>query len=418
MPYQKQPNFLDSYLEYTSETECPTGYHRWAILGALSAWLGRNFYTNIGHSRINSNMYVMLMGVAGCRKTTAIKIATKLLKSAGYSSFSSSKTSKEKFLADLATANYGDDDDENDLQLFDFSIESDDAAAEVLIAADEFNNFAGNGNIEFLSLLGELWDFEGLYTHGKMTSKSIRINNPVVSILAGNTPTNFALAFPKECIGQGIFSRLLLIHGEPTGRRITFPKVPSDAATQALITCLQQIREVCVGKAEFAQESLDILDYIYTNHKPTIDPRFESYENRRFTHLLKLCLIVAACHKRKVITDYDVVYANTILTHAEHSMSRALGEFGMSQKSEINNKLMQLLRAATKPLTMKEIFAQLSNDVQSFREIQPMVEGLLVADKIIRAGNGFLAKQAVFKEFNYDHTVDFDLLTKHEREYV
>ena len=414
----KQPNFIDAYLKYTEETEAPKCFHRWAIMSSLSAWLGRNFYLNFGHSRINPNLYVMLMGVAGTRKSSSIKIPVKLLKAAGYNSFSSSKTSKEKFLADLAAMHYDSEEEDDDLQLFDFSLQNDDSCAEVMVAADEFNNFCGNGNIEFLSLLGELWDFEGLYTHGKMTSKSIRVNNPLVTILSGNTPTGFSLAFPKEAIGQGIFSRLLLIHGDPTGRRITFPTAPSQEDTQALITCLQQIREVCQGPATIAPAAASLLDRIYQGHTPMQDPRFEAYDNRRFTQLLKLCLIVAAAHKRKEITSHDVVYANTMLTHAEHLMPKALGEFGMSSKSDVANKLMQLLNGTNKPLTKKELWAYLSNDMHGIQEFHTLLESLTLADKIFAVGNGFLAKARTIKERNDDDTVDFSLLSEQERYYI
>ncbi len=98
----REPNFIDSYLHYIGHSESPTTFQRWSIITALSAWLGKRFYLKHGHSQINSNMYVMLMGAAGTRKSTAIKVASKLLKKAGYSTFSSSKCSKEQFLVDLA----------------------------------------------------------------------------------------------------------------------------------------------------------------------------------------------------------------------------------------------------------------------------------------------------------------------------
>ena len=291
----RTPNFIDAYLAYTADTESPTTFHRWAILSALSAWLGKRFYLKHGHSRINSNMYCMLMGAAGTRKSTAIKIASKILKKAGYSTFSESKTSKEQFLADLAKTGMpeaGSSDEILDKNLWgEDNAESEMGSCEVLINADEFNDFVGNGNIEFLSLLGNLWDIEGNYTHAKLTSKSVFVKDPCVSILAGNTATGFSLAFPKEAIGQGIFSRLLLIHGESTGKRIPFPAPPSEVATAALIKCLLQIRAVACGEAEISEEARALLSYIYHEWKAINDIRFESYCNRRFTHLLKLCLI-------------------------------------------------------------------------------------------------------------------------------
>lgn len=420
-----QPNFIDAYLRYTGNTESPTTFHRWSILSTLGAWLGKRFYIKHGHSRINSNMYCMLMGAAGTRKSTAIKIASKLIKKAGYSTFSASKTSKEQFLADLAKTGMpeqtGDQDEILDMNLWgeeNGDGESSMGSCEIFVNADEFNDFVGNGNIEFLSLLGNLWDLEGDYRHSKLTAKSVFVKDPSVSILAGNTATGFSLAFPKEAIGQGIFSRLLLIHGESTGKKIAFPDPPSDSATAALIQCLLQIRAIAQGEAELSESAKAMLEYIYNEWKHIDDIRFESYCNRRFTHLLKLCLIHAAACKSRVIEQEHVIMANTVLVHAEHSMPRALGEFGAASKSDVTNKVMNLLTSASTPMSFKDIWKHVSNDINSLSELRPIIENLQFAEKIIKIGTGFLAKRVLIQEKAKDRTVDFSILTESEREYL
>lgn len=416
------PNsFIDAYLAYTSDTESPTTFHRWSILTALGAWLGKRFYIRHGHSRINSNMYVMLMGAAGTRKSTAVKIASKALKKAGYSTFSADKTSKEQFLADLAKTGMltGDSDEVLDANLWGPDADTSNMdSCEIFVNADEFNDFTGSGNIEFLSLLGNLWDYEGDYVHAKLTSKSVFVKDPCVSILAGNTATGFSMAFPKEAIGQGIFSRLLLIHGESTGKRIPFPKPPSEVATAALIQCLLQIRSIAVGEAELSEEAKALLEYIYTEWSPINDIRFESYSNRRFTHLLKLCLIHAAASKSKTIQKEHVIMANTVLVHAEHSMPRALGEFGAASKSDVTHKIMLLLEQAHKPQTFKDIWKHVSNDVNSLQELKPLIENLIYAEKIFKVNDGYLAKRKLIKETGAGRAIDFSLLTESEREYL
>ena len=157
------------------------------------------------------------MGTAGSRKSTAIKIASRLLSKAGYLTIAADRTTKEKFLLDLSGA----PDiviDEKGKKSIEMTLEENlfgangegDHIPEMLIAADEFNTFVGNGNIEFLSMLGVLWDHEGTFKNKVKNSKSVELHNPFVSIIAGNTPTGFSLAFPAESIGQGIFSRIIL----------------------------------------------------------------------------------------------------------------------------------------------------------------------------------------------------------------
>src|SRR6476469_4766102 len=95
-------DFFKEYLEYSSENEVPTFFHRWVAVVSLGALLGRQFSFSLGHFNIMPNMYAMLIGNPGTRKSTAIKIMRQLLIKSGYSHIAADKTTKEKFLMDLA----------------------------------------------------------------------------------------------------------------------------------------------------------------------------------------------------------------------------------------------------------------------------------------------------------------------------
>lgn len=412
-------NLIDLYFQYVGETESPATFHRWSALATIGAFLGRRYSFQLGHSRINPNIYVMLMGSPGTRKSTAIKVASSLIQKAGYSSVAATKTTKEKFLCDLA----------GEVSEFDALAEAEDimernlfgpataADAEILIAADEFNIFIGNGNIEFLSLLGTLWDYDGIFEDKKKNSKSLKILNPTVSILSGNTPVGFSLAFPPEAIGQGIFSRLLLVHGENTGRKITFPTPPSLEVTSALVQAFQQMKAIATGTATLSAESEKALDAIYQGQLGTSDVRFESYNNRRFTHLLKLCLITSASSFRNTIELDDVILANTILTHTEHTMSKALGEFGKARHSDVAHKVLQYLESKVAVVSVKELWKQVHNDMEDIKQLRDLLSNLQIADKILSAQGGFLARRRILEETS-SAFVDFSLLSDEERRYI
>src|SRR5690554_3711411 len=185
-------DFVSKYLRVTGGTEVPTFFRRWSILASLGAWIGRDAYFQHGDMKVYPNMYVMLLGVPGTRKSSAIKRAKKVLQAAGFNSFSSEKTTKEKFLLDLAGA-----EDEGGTGLDDFlDFDLGELHAESFIAADEFNDFFGNNILEFVSLLGVLWDYDGVYKSRIKTGVSVEIDNPTISILSGNTQTTFANTFP------------------------------------------------------------------------------------------------------------------------------------------------------------------------------------------------------------------------------
>lgn len=427
-------DFFSHYFDYTSDTEVPAFFHRWSAITGIAAFLGRSVHIKHGHFLIYPNTYCMLVGSPGTRKSTGIKLMKMLLEGAGYQNFAASRTSKEKFLMDLAGLTDEDLDPRSRTQKYKSSTsdiaydldsinifgESHDTSSdkEMLIAADEFNNFLGLGNHDFISLLGDLWDYDGLYKNRIKNGKSVSIFNPTVSILGGNTPTGFSLAFPTEILGQGFFSRLLLIYGEPNGKQITFPAAPDPLATEFLIQYLQRIKTNFTGELPLSSEARKLLTKIYKTWKGIEDVRFESYSQRRFTHLLKLCIVVTVANLGTEVTAGDVLYANTILSRTEHLMPKALGEFGKARHSDVVHKIVQLLESGDKLFTIPMIWAHVVQDLEKLTDLTDILRNLTMAGKIQSAAggvhdSGFLAKRKVLVEVHND-VVDYGLLTQEE----
>jgi len=422
-------DFISLYLKYTKHTECPTFFHRWCAVTSLSAYLGRNIFFNHGHFTLYPNLYTMLIGSPGTKKSSAIKIGAKLIKQAGYSTFAAKKTRQEKFLLDLAEQSERLDGsglealgfDVLDQNLWGDSIDNSDSyihktPAECFIAADEFNNFIGLGNLDFVSILGELWDYEGVYDYKLKNSKSVYIPNPTITILGGNTPTGFSQAFPTESIGQGFFSRLLLVYGEPSGVKYTFPPLPDINIQAELIALLHRIKAEVMGELKMTEEGMVLLDKVYKSWKGIDDIRFEHYTNRRLTHLLKLCLVITASRVGKEITKEDVIHANTLLSFTEQLMPKALGEFGKAKHAEITHKVMTALDATHKALDVQGIWKLVHTDLDNRNQLVEIINNLLVAEKIqVVTGGAYLPVKKV-REEGISGAVNWDkYLTESER---
>ena len=403
-------NLFDLYFRYMKETESPIVFHRWSLIAAVSAFLGRSFYLPFGTTRIFPNCYVMLIGNPGTRKSFAIKAAKRTLARAGYEHFSAEKTTKEKFLLDLEglPETYGDsygntgttgsrrrgsnraesifaNDVLASLDLGTNDTPHDGVPREVFIAADEFNEFAGSGNLDFLSLLGSLWDWDDeltTYKHRLKNSKSLSIYQPTIAILGGNTHTGFQEAFPVQSIGQGFMSRLILVHGEPSGRKISFPAKPPEYLEEELSRAFGAIKETVTGEAKMTDPARRALDMIYRTWPELEDYRFKHYSTRRFTHLLKLVLICAAIRYSTTIDMQDVLLANTLLTYTESTMSKALGEFGKSKNSEAAQTIMTALYEAKAPMPFEALYKLVSRDVDKREILVDILAGLQQAGKI------------------------------------
>lgn len=397
-------DLFKSYREFVGRSEAPGIYHRWSLIGVVAANLGRQFYLPFGEGRIFPNLYLMLVGEPGARKSSAIKLASKILAQAGYDKFSAEKTSKEKFLADLA--GQGTEDSFDLLSI---------GAAEVFINADEFNEFTGTGNLEFLSLLGTLWDFdsEKPFSQRLKNSKPIEIYQPTLNILAGNTTENLARAIPAEALGQGFASRLIFIHAESSGVKIPFPVKAPVELKQAVINLLLDMKQKVEGEASLDMDARDALAQIYTTFVELDDHRLKHYSSRRHTQLIKLCLIFAASRISTTISLIDVIRANTVLSYAERSMHKALGEIGKNRNSEVSSAIMKILYETMVPVGALELFKQLATEVDGPGEMNKILGGLLLAGRIQQAGNGYLpvvkASRSVLPYTNPVHLKGYEI---------
>jgi hypothetical protein len=384
------PDLFLAYRDFVGKSEAPGIYHRWALTGIIAANLGRQFHLQFGEGRIIPNLFTMLVGEPGARKSSAIKLASKVLAATGYNKFAAEKTSKEKFLADLAT--------QGDADSFDIFTVSN--AAEVLINADEFNEFVGTGNIEFLSLLGALWDWDSddrPFSQRLKNSKPIEIHQPTLNILAGNTTENLARAIPAEALGQGFASRLLLIHSEPSGVKIPFPEKAPEHLKSAVVDILIRMKSEVQGTAAIDFDAKEALSAIYMTFEELDDIRLKHYSSRRHTQLLKLCLIVAASRISTTISLIDVIKANTILSFAERSMHKALGEIGKNKNSEVSSAIMKILYETRIPVGALELFKHLSTEVDGPSELNKILGGLLLAGRVQSVGDGYLPVLKVAK---------------------
>lgn len=416
MEQAKVTNLFDLYFQYVEGTEPPAVFHRWSLIGSIGALLGRQLWFPFGSSRIFPNQFIMFIGDPGTRKSTAIKRAAKLIGLTGYDKFGAQKTSMEKFLLDLQDDGAEEDDTAveykggkkrdaidilSSLNLKLDGDSSDDIPREMFVAADEFNNWIGSGNVTFQSLLGELWDWDEPsrpYKQRLKNSKSVSIYQPTVSILAGNTPQAFSDCFPLASIGQGFMSRLILVHSEPSGVKVTFPKEPSKELTAQLILHMQRMKSVCIGAVTMEEDAASALDLIYKGWTDMEDTRFKHYSSRRFTHLLKLTMIVCAARLSTHFTVQDVLYANTVLAFAETTMPKAIGELGKSRNAEAANKIMQVLYSAREPKLAQELWKVVQNDLDKIGDLASLMVNLEQADKVQRiktatGKEGYLPKQ-------------------------
>lgn len=396
-----------NYIDYPNNTEASLSVHRWSCISIIAAWLGRQWNLPFGFFNIIPNQYIQIVGVPATKKSTAINTATSLLAKAGYRNFAPEKTSLQQFLIDLNDITWGAQDDNKENTNDDFMLDTNIFGAldpketaenlpiaEMFITSDEFVDFIGRNNMDFVSLLGTLWQYDKVFSLKLKHSKHVYINKPTINIISGNTHENFHYAFPPEMQGQGFFSRLILIYAEPTNRKIAFPHPPLKQDEDRLIEYLLKMRDICIGEATITDEAKELCKIIYETWNPIEDARFAKYSGRRYTHMLKLSMICAAARLSNIIDTQDILMGNTLLTFAEYNMPKAMGQFGKGRNSAVSHKILEMITESILPVDMKTIIRGVHQDVDNLSAINDIISSLRVADKIQITEDGkFLPKQ-------------------------
>lgn len=410
--------FYDRYFAYIGLSESPKLYHRWTAVSIIAALLGRRVYIPFGHDNIYPNHYILLVGDPGARKGTAITPGKRLLKSSGYSKFSPDRLSPERFIIELENASRIEINGEQDLiQLEDLTLEE---VSELYVAIGEFGDFIGDGNLNFIRLLTNLWDNLPEYKHPKIHGKSVAVPKPTVNIFAGTTSQDISTSIPVEAIGQGFFSRFILVHGEGKGRMYSDLPPVDDAIRKEFAKELVEIRSVVSGEVIRAEVVKKLLHRIYTEFTDIDDYRFKHYSTRRYTHLLKLATVFMAMRKSVNLSEEDCINANTLLHYTELRMPKALGEYGKAKNADITNNVMAIIRDARKPPAMKDIYKKVSQDLNRQSDLIDILNNLKMAGKIqivdVMPENrkGFAPLSIVLKQWS-DDLLNNSFLTAEER---
>lgn len=392
-----RPNELfDTYFEYVlPNTESSSLYHRWCLVSIISATLGKRVHLNMGHFKLYGNMYIQLIGPPGVKKSSAISNAVGVLRAAGFKKFAPSQVTQGAFLEALSNASTMFDSDSLDAIITpDFldNLTNPEykpkpaptknaplhASTDIFIPADEWVTFirAANGTADFLAQLGTFWDCPDRYTSPTKTAGNSDINHPYVCILSGNTPAGFARSFRDYSMEEGILTRMILVSSSQDRQRLPFPEELPKDKRKVLIKLLKRTMTM-KGVIVLSPEAKQMLSDLYTGWEVESAAAMQPYYSRRYTHLLKLCLILASVDEKLLVDTDTVVMANTMLAVTEKLMANCVTSlYADNEVGAVKSAIIEVLIAnrnlpeGEQKDIMKEadIFRATKSDVMKLKE--------------------------------------------------
>ncbi len=372
-----QNSFLQEYLEYVEETETPRIMHVWAALTGVGACLGRRVQLPFGITDIYANMFVLLVGPPGVRKSTAINLMQKRLRKSTKVRFAPEDTAGARQGLIIALENKDEEADEKEKealeaaaatldleQLNGYNITIDNRDAHVMFAvASEFSSFIGHNAIDMVTFLNKMWDGES-YDYKIRTVRHL-LHNPLLSVIGGTTPTNISTTLPAAAIGHGFTSRVILVHANKKYKKVPRPPELDRTIEKQIDDTFSYLSNTFDGDMKETDGAIKLIDELYDVEIKLNDPRFIYYVDRRQQHLLKLSVILAAARRNKNIEKQDVEEANLLLTYTERFMPDALGEYGLSPLSTAKQKMLEFIQHAKGPVTTDILWVVMNRDMKA-----------------------------------------------------
>lgn len=407
--------YLNDYLKMVEDTESPRIFHVWSALFALTGSMGRRCHLPFGTFEVYPNLYALLIGTPGTRKTTAASMAKKMLRQSTAVRFSPSDTGGQRQGLVLALQGPTEERDAefvdgvemgaaagnsiasltqlesvtNDIEESDGPVQFVDKKDKhsIVHVASEFSRVIGQNNLSMLDFLGERYDGED-YEYQTRQSHIV-LKNTLINMLACTTPTSLNNSLPPAAGGQGFLSRIILVYGAKKYKSVPRPEAPDSQLVGSVKQTLADIYYQMGGAFDESPAARKYSEELYEYQLPITDSRFSYYAERRYTHLLKVAMALAAARQSLTIEYDDYHEAHKILRATEQGMPDALGEFGMNPLAQLKQEILEQLRASQGPLSLNDIVSMFHREAKT-TEITEVLNDLIRVDAVkpIQLDNG------------------------------
>ena len=327
-------NWLESYLQYTNNSEPSPNFRRWVGISTIAAVLQRKCRLQWGTVDVYPNLYVVLVGPSGSRKGTAMGPAYDFLNDLGIK-LSAEATTREALIRALhKSSNSSIDAITGQLKMH----------SSLTIFSQELTVFLGYNNMQLMTDLCDWYDCRKRWTYDTKNMGTDEILGVWVNLIGATTPDLLQSTLPRDAVGSGLTARMVLVY-EPRKWKIVY--VPHLSKDEIIIgkKLFSDLEKISMISGEFKVTEKFMENWIDWRQKheanpPFSDSRFSGYVERRPMHMLKLSMILSSVRTDSmIIDDVDLSLAEKIMVETEKKMPRAFSGIGRAKMVDILTKV-------------------------------------------------------------------------------
>lgn len=359
MPDRKAGFWLDTYMQYTAQSEAPDNYHLWSAISVIASCLQRKVWLNWGFFNIFPNLYIVLLGPPGTRKNTAINIATSLTDGIKHINYIADSTTGASIVEEFKLS----------LSEYPVSINKHGKIikhSSVTVVAEELSIFFIIDK-DMIKWLTDWFDCKDTWVYKTKGKGVYPIEGQWLNLIGGATPSSFASTVSVTAIGEGFASRIITVVEDAPRKLTALPELTPEEILlyEKLAYDLQQMNNL-QGEFKLDMEAKIWFTNWYENPVPNPmrqDERFAGYFSRKHIHLLKTALIISASTSDKMVINIDhLQYALNLLENTEVRLIDAFGATGRSIMAADIDDVMKLLKMY-KRLSKEQILNQIWRNV-------------------------------------------------------
>jgi hypothetical protein len=379
MPARKHESFIDGFRSLVLPKGAPSEFATWTALWMLGAAVERKAYTFTRGEQLFPNLFVFLIGPPGWGKGLTLEPAHRIVSRLGKNRVGASSMTHASLADDLRAGHrtYIDKETKKPMDFWSLNILS----PELQVLLPE-NNIALLGKVTYLYDGKEYSETR----RGNKEENSFNLPRCLVSVVGGTTPTHLFSTFPESAFSTGLFSRIVMIWGDPgqDSGDLFSSGMDEDAVTKLENSLTDDLRVISEYQGRFLwdQGAKDKANIFYKQHRPyggdpvPSHPRLLHYSTRRTQHLIKIMMLRAVDLGTFTLTGPIYDWSYEVLISAESRMPEIFQEQNQGGESNIVNdvhhELTVMYIKRGKPIPRAIVYQLFGARVQAFK-IEPLI---------------------------------------------
>jgi hypothetical protein len=373
-------DWMSGYMDYVANEEPPRIFQLAVGVGVISSCLQRKCWFSRGKLLWYPNLYILLVGKSGSRKSYSMRRGMELMDGLSVS-FTPARITNAEIVRVLANSSYpvtmpdGRETQHCSLTIF---------SEEILVLL--------RGDGEMIEILTDWYDCHDKWENRTKFSGIDVITNEFVTLI-GATTTQKLASLPKDKMEGGFIGRLLVAyaekrhHSEPEPANTPFHESLKEKL-QIDLSCINQLKGPFQDTPE-AKEAYKEWYFEQDKHPPFNDDIFCGYVDRRAMNLNKLMMIFSASRSDSMkIEIQDFKRAVSFMELLEGQMKYAFSGVGDNKLVLVQNQIEDLVNLREE-VSASEVMALFKRyiSMDDLFKILATLRGAGVID-VVKDGNG------------------------------